>query len=187
MALFHGACVNGRATPEYETWNRLIQRCENPKHPEFHNYGGRGISVCKQWRESFEQFLAHIGNKPSPKHTIDRIDNDGNYEPGNVRWATRLEQAQNMRTTKIVTHQGISLSLSAWARRLNISCSAMQKRLNNRNRDPFRAKLAPKNFCKNGHTLSGANIRYEGKARKCRLCHRDASRRYNAKRALLSL
>ncbi|MBA4033193.1 MAG: hypothetical protein C0480_01115 [Bradyrhizobium sp.] len=87
--LTHG----GRYLPEYETWCRIKKRCYNPNSEKWHRYGGRGIEVCERWRKSFADFLADVGRRPSPEHSIDRYpDNDGNYEPGNVRWATRLEQ-----------------------------------------------------------------------------------------------
>jgi hypothetical protein len=72
-------------------------RCTNPKHIGFHVYGGRGIRVCDAWTNDFEAFLAHVGPKPTPTHTIDRIDVNGHYEPGNVRWATYSEQSKNKR------------------------------------------------------------------------------------------
>lgn len=81
--------------PIYRTWTAMKQRCEDPKMPCYHRYGGRGITVCERWRVSFEAFLADVGMRPTPGHSIDRINNDGNYEPGNVRWATRKEQAAN--------------------------------------------------------------------------------------------
>jgi hypothetical protein len=85
--------------PEYNSWANMIQRCHNSDHPKFLYYGGRGISVCSAWRESFPAFLAHIGPRPSPRHSIDRFpDNNGNYEPGNVRWATQKEQIANSRS-----------------------------------------------------------------------------------------
>ena len=81
---------------EYETWARMILRCENPKTKGYHRYGGRGIRVCGHWRNSFETFLADMGLKPTPKHSLDRWpNNNGNYEPGNCRWATQEEQNAN--------------------------------------------------------------------------------------------
>ena len=88
---------NASNTPEYRTWAGMKNRCLNPNNPRYKSYGGRGISVCSEWIESFSAFLSHVGLKPSPLHSIDRINNDGNYEPGNVRWATAKEQARNTR------------------------------------------------------------------------------------------
>lgn len=110
----------GRHTPEYKAWCDLKARCENPNTPNFNNYGGRGIRVCEEWRASFEAFLAHVGPRPSPKHSIDRKDNDGSYEPGNVRWVTPKQQARNKRTSRLIELDGERLRLGDWAGRTGI-------------------------------------------------------------------
>lgn len=85
-------------TPEWRAWQNMKARCTNPKIKQWKDYGGRGISVCPEWGDSYEAFLAYVGRKPSPQHSLDRFpNNDGNYEPGNVRWATTKEQVNNRR------------------------------------------------------------------------------------------
>jgi hypothetical protein len=87
-------------SPIYKTWQSRNRRCTNPKNPRYSDYGGRGISVCAEWAESFEAFYSHVSALPFfgvKGRTLDRIDNDGNYEPGNVRWATKSEQRRNSR------------------------------------------------------------------------------------------
>ena len=93
----------------------IKSRCLQRTNRGYKNYGGRGIRVCDRWIESFAAFLEDVGPKPGPKYSIDRIDNDGNYEPGNVRWATRIQQARNTRRNRMVTHDGKTLSLTEWA------------------------------------------------------------------------
>jgi hypothetical protein len=116
----HGMSKIGSRT--YSVWKAMNQRCENPNLPDYHLWGGRGITVCERWRNSFEAFLADMGECPSGKHSIDRYPNkDGNYEPGNCRWATAKEQAQNTRRNRIATIGNETLCISEWARRLGIN------------------------------------------------------------------
>jgi hypothetical protein len=96
-------------TPEYRSWRAMKQRCLDAGHIGYHNYGGRGITVCDRWRFSFENFYTDMGKRP-PETSLDRIDNNGNYEPGNCRWATRIEQGLNRRTTRARASQPALLS-----------------------------------------------------------------------------
>jgi hypothetical protein len=89
--LKHSHCINGHRSKEHAAWTDAKQRCTNANQPEFHRYGGRGIKMCAEWMNDFSAFLAHIG-PAAPGLSLDRIDNDRGYEPGNVRWATRAEQ-----------------------------------------------------------------------------------------------
>lgn len=106
-----GAKHGMQAAPEYSCWRSLLSRCRNPKNPGYRIYGGRGIKVCRRWWK-FENFYADMGPRPSPEHSIDRIDNDGNYEPGNCRWATRKEQRRNQSTNRIVVYRGRKMTLA---------------------------------------------------------------------------
>lgn len=109
--------THGRSqTPEYKTWRGTRERCYRPKTKGYHRYGGRGIKVCKSWRNSFEAFLSDMGERPSPRHTLDRIDNNGNYEPGNCKWSTPEEQGSNRSDNHFVTVDGDKKTISEWSR-----------------------------------------------------------------------
>lgn len=105
------------SSPEMRAWSAMKQRCLNPRHPRWSDYGGRGITVCKRWME-FQNFNADMGSRPSPQHSLDRIDNDGGYEPGNCRWATIAQQMASRRPRKRIRfahHDGVCRSLVEWS------------------------------------------------------------------------
>jgi hypothetical protein len=106
----------------------MRDRCRNPKHRAYKNYGGRGITVCERWN-SFENFYADVGDRPSPKHSIDRIDNDLGYEPGNVRWADQKTQSRNSRRNRLVAINGETLCLQDWAERMGLGRCTIYDRL----------------------------------------------------------
>lgn len=120
----HGQAHN----PTWNCWISLRSRCEDPNNNRYARYGGRGIKVCERW-SSFENFYADMGERPSLEHSIDRLDTDGNYEPGNVRWATRKEQARNKSTSRMLEWAGMRLSLAEWCERAEVNYSFVQARL----------------------------------------------------------
>lgn len=113
----------------YRAWQSIKDRCYNPNSGVFHNYGGRGISVCARWMESFDAFLHDMGSPPTASHSIDRIHNDGNYEPGNCRWATSLEQGVNKRTVTMLKVNDEEMCVTHWARRLGMFQSTLRRRV----------------------------------------------------------
>lgn len=123
--------VANRRRPEYETWASMMRRCCNPRQQAYARYGGRGIGVAREWRGpgGFQRFFAAIGPKPTPQHTIDRIDNAKGYEPGNVRWATAAEQQRNRTTNRWLEAHGERLMLVDWAARLGCGHTVILSRL----------------------------------------------------------
>lgn len=115
----HGYAQRGKKTPEYRAWTHMRGRCFTPTDTRYADYGGRGITVCERWN-SFENFLEDMGLKPSPKHSLDRIDNDGNYTPENCRWATQTEQNYNRRLFKNNRSgvKGVFLTAKGWRARV---------------------------------------------------------------------
>lgn len=112
----HGYAKRGKIGPEYKAWTKIRQRCINPNDPYWKDYGKRGIKVCKRWLNSFENFYSDMGERPSKKHSIDRIDNDGDYTPENCRWATIKEQSNNTRRNIYITIDGVTKTLTQWCR-----------------------------------------------------------------------
>lgn len=114
---------------EYKSWRSMKSRCLNPKDDNYADYGGRGISVSQEWVNSFETFFADMGRKPSSKHSIERIDVNGNYEPSNCRWATMTEQANNRRNNTRLTFRGITLNQKEWCNKLGLCESTVHNRI----------------------------------------------------------
>jgi hypothetical protein len=138
--LRHGNARKGASTPAYHSWQHLRDRCLDPENAAYANYGGRGVTVCKGWL-TFDNFLASMGQRPSTSHSIDRIENDLGYWCGacdecmtlgrrlNCRWATRREQANNQRTTVLLTLGSETLPLTTWADRYGLSANTIHARL----------------------------------------------------------
>ena len=117
-------------SPEHRAWVHMKQRCTNPNKKEYPHYGGRGIRVCDEWMHSFLSFYHHVGPRPSDKHSIDRIDVNGNYEPGNVRWATQQEQVENATVVRMITIGEKTQSVAAWEREMGLSKGQVKSREN---------------------------------------------------------
>lgn len=123
--------THGRSrSPEHQTWLTMKRRCYKPGFVGYENYGGRGIRICERWLEDFANFYADMGPRPSPKHSIERIDVDGDYCPENCRWATKQEQARNTRANRWLEFDGKRMLLSDWARHLNMPITTLCNRLN---------------------------------------------------------
>lgn len=123
----HKRIHGGTGTPEFRIWDQMRRRCRDPDEP---NYGGRGIRVCDRWESSFANFLADMGPRPSPQHSIDRYpNNNGNYEPGNCRWATMREQSNNRRTSLRITAAGETRTAAEWDRMRGFASGTVWKRM----------------------------------------------------------
>lgn len=117
-------------TPEHNAYRAMLGRCYNPCDQKFYCYGARGIRVCERWRESFLNFFADLGKKPSPKHSLGRVNNDGNYEPSNCRWETAEQQANNKQQLRRITFSGKTQTLNQWAREVGLKRELLAYRLN---------------------------------------------------------
>ena len=116
-------------TPEYQAWRGAKLRCGNPNTPNYKNYGGRGIKMCERWIGDFLAFLADMGPRPSARHSLDRIDVNGDYEPGNCRWATWSVQSLNKRTNRRLEAFGRTQTITEWARETGLSCDTLRTRV----------------------------------------------------------
>jgi hypothetical protein len=117
----------------YDTWYHMVDRCCNPRCPEYEHYGGRGITVAAAWAESYRSFLEYVlrdlGPRPTPSHTLDRVRNGEGYAPGNLRWATRSEQNRNRRNNRLITAWGKTQTLAAWAEEHGVAAATIAARL----------------------------------------------------------
>ena len=127
MRARHGHTVGYRDSPTYRTWRCMRERCSLPSHEQYQHYGARGIRVCERW-QTFDLFVADLGSRPLGT-TLDRINRDGNYEPGNCRWATPEVQQNNRSNNRILTAEGRTLTLSQWARLRGIRATTIRERL----------------------------------------------------------
>jgi len=123
-----GNRTHGRShTVEYELYCAMLTRCRRKSGISYPNYGGRGIKVADRWigEHGFENWIADVGERPSPEHSLERIDNNGNYEPGNVKWATKKEQMRNTRRNHMITLDDVTQCITAWAETLNVKAAAI--------------------------------------------------------------
>jgi hypothetical protein len=138
----HGDASRGKTAPELNCWRGLIRRCTDPKDANYQYYGGRGIKVCERWLSSYPEFLEDMGRRPSRTYSIDRIDNNGNYEPNNCKWATKTEQMRNRRGRRLVSFFGSPMPASEAAEMAGITYDVFLERLN-RGWSEERALLTP--------------------------------------------
>jgi len=142
-------------TKIYRTWTSMKSRCTNPKSTHWARYGGRGITVCQEWADSFEKFYEHVGDPPTDKHTLDRIDNNRGYEPGNVRWATRKEQANNTSFNMWIEYDGKRMTWAQWANYLGIKYNTLMTRVRDKK---DLSEILVKGYKKVGRPLKNLNV-----------------------------
>lgn len=179
----------------YAIWCGMKQRCGNPKSKFYSCYGGRGIKVCEKWLDSFEAFISDMGFPPR-NHTIDRINNNGNYEPTNCRWASRSDQQSNRRVNRLLTFEGRTQTATQWADELSLPRQTIFNRISQN--WPIEKILSPDKFltteglkfggianglrqrqkthCKHGHEFSEQNTSWYKGARRCKPCHASRQR-----------
>jgi hypothetical protein len=152
---------------EYKSWAAMIRRCYSPESNRYRNYGARGVVVCDRWRNSFSAFIADMGVRPSTRHSIDRINVNGNYEPSNCRWSTAKEQNRNRTSNLLIEHDGQVKCLAEWAEFLGVESRLAQNRIR-MGWDPWMALITPKTIKGNGSSYVNRKVS-AGLCRDCKL------------------
>lgn len=173
--------ANPSGTRTYNSWKGLKDRCYNPKHISYPNYGGRGIGVCERW-SSYDNFFEDMGERP-PNTSLDRIDNNGDYEPGNCRWASNLDQHNNKRNNVKVTYMGETRTLSQWATALGITKNAVYLRVTHYKMPTEKAISTSRTNAWQHGTLWGYRT-HKCRCEKCYAAHSEYKKRlYAAKKS----
>ena len=115
--------------PEYIVWQDMMRRCHRRKNHNYERYGGRGITVCARWRRGWRNFFDDMGPRPTPHHTLERVDNFGPYDPNNCIWATRKKNQRNMRSNRLLTYRGRTQCVTEWAEELGLTRTCIFNRL----------------------------------------------------------
>lgn len=157
-----------KGTPTHNSWHAMLQRCRNPRSHGFSRYGARGIAVCERWLV-FANFLADMGERPAGM-TLDRIDNDGDYEPGNCRWASRVIQANNTRANRFIEWDGRRQTLTQWAREFRVDADQVTKALRGRKLDDAMYRAM---FCYPGVQTPARLLTHDGKTQSLKAWARD--------------
>ena len=149
--------VSTRKHPLYVTWCGMKARCYNENSDQYKNYGGREIKVCEAWKTSFLQFVEDMGKRPSKKHSLNRINNDGNYEPSNCTWSTQRVQMNNMQKNRWITSNGITLTLAQWSQKTGLSSPRILARL--KSGKTIFSRLASRKGLFNGRRLKSQPVK----------------------------
>lgn len=168
-------------TQEYKIWCGIVQRTTNQQAKTYQRYGARGISLCPRWTR-YENFIADMDRRPSPTHSIDRMDFNGNYTPENCRWATRQEQSRNRADRRPLTIDGVTKLLCEWAEISGVNIKTIWERIYINNWLPSRAVFTPvrhgrPTHCQNGHEFHQTG-RWEGASQRCKLCKKSYDAEY---------
>lgn len=165
-------------TKAYYAWRSMRSRCTNKNNPSWKHYGGRGIAVCSQWAEDYDAFFRDMGNPPTEKHSLDRVDNNAGYSPTNCRWATPKEQLNNQRRNRLIAHSGETNTLSKWSEKLGVTTDALYRRLER--------GLALEKAFHPGHLNTwehGTRAGYESHGCRCEACKESNNLRHKLRRA----